>query len=112
MQAAGNRNQRIVIERALVTRNEAGEETRSWISLAPLWAAAHPTRGREFFASGAEQSRADVVFRFPYRADLSERDRVVWRGERYAIVAPPVDVAGAREVTELYCVHGVKDGRP
>lgn len=112
MQAAGKRDQRIVIERALVTRDEAGEEVRSWAPHATLWAAAWPTRGREFLAAGAEQARADVVFRFPYRADLSERDRVVWRGERYAIVAPPVDVAGAREVTELYCVHGVKDGRP
>lgn len=111
MQGAGKRNQRITIERKTVTRNALGEEVDTWATLAPVWAEAHPTRGREFFAAAQMQARADVMFRILYRSDVTEEDRVVWKGERHDIVAPPVDVAGAREVTELYCVHGVRDGR-
>lgn len=111
MQGAGKRNQRITIERKTVTRNAIGEEVDTWATFDTVWAEAHPTRGREFFAAGQMQARADVMFRILYRSDLTEEDRVVWRSENYEIVAPPVDVAGAREVTELYCVHGIRDGR-
>lgn len=111
MQSAGRRDQRITIERKTVTRNSIGEEIDTWSTHATVWAEAHPTRGREFFAAGQMQARADVMFRILYRSDLTEEDRIVWRGERYEIVAPPVDVSGAKEVTELYCVHGIRDGR-
>ena len=82
MQDAGRRNQRISIERKTVTRNAIGEEVDTW-----------------------------AMFRILCRSDLPEEDRVVWRSENYEIVAPPIDVSGAREVTELYCVHGIRDGR-
>lgn len=113
MQAAGKRNQRITIERKTVTRNSIGEEIETWSTLATVWAEAHPTRGREFFAAGGEHARADVMFRILYRTDITitEEDRVVWAGKNHDLVAPPVDVSGAHEVIELYCVHGVRDGR-
>lgn len=113
MQAAGSRNQRITIERKSVTRNSIGEEVETWATLSAVWAEAHPTRGREFFAAGGEHARADVMFRILYRTDITitEEDRVVWNGLYHDIIAPPVNVAGAREVLELYCVHGVRDGR-
>lgn len=111
MQAAGGRDQRITIERKAVARNAIGEEIETWSPLAAVWAEAHPTRGREFFAAGGDQARADVMFRILYRTDVTEEDRVIWSGVAHDIVAPPVNVAGQREVLELYCVHGVRDGR-
>jgi SPP1 family predicted phage head-tail adaptor len=110
MQSAGNRDQRITIERKAGTRNTYGEVIVSWSTLATVWAEARPVRGSEFLASGQTQARADVMFRIVYRSDLTELDRVVWRGEYYAIVAPPVDVQGAKEVIELYCLRGGRDG--
>lgn len=110
MQAAGKRNQRITIERKSVSRNSIGEPQVTWSTLVTLWAEARPVRGAEFLAAGQMQARADVLFRILYRSDLTEQDRVVWRGDPYEIVAPPIDVNGAREVTELYCSHGIRAG--
>lgn len=108
---AGNLDQRITIEQKTVTDNDRGEAIASWSTLATVWAQAEPLRGREFFAAAQMQETVDVKFTIRYRADITSQMRVLWRGQAYEMVSPPIDVRGRRESLELMCVQGIRDGR-
>ena len=108
---AGDFDQRVVIEQPSSGVDVLGQRVETWSTLAAVWAQAQPLRGREFFAAGQVQSEADVRFRLRYRTDLTSAMRVQWRGVPHAIVAPPMDVDGARHTLELMCAAGVRDGQ-
>lgn len=108
---AGPMDQRITIQRRVDARNAMGENAYTWQDVATVWARAEPLRGREWFAAAQMQATADVRFTIRYRADLDATMRVLWQGQPHDIVAPPIDVAAARETLELMCLQGVRDGR-
>ena len=81
---------------------------KTWATYKTVWAQARPTRGRELFAAGGNASEANVTFRIDYREDITAEMRVLWRGVEHAIVAPPIDVDGARRTLELLCHSGPK----
>lgn len=109
--AAGELNQRVTLQARAAGQDVLGRPSGAWQDQFTVWAKAEPIRGREFFAQGQMQAEVTVRFVIRYRADVHERLRVVWRGEPYEIVSPPIDTDGAREVLELMCSHGVRDGR-
>ena len=109
--AAGDLRERIIFQSPPVAKDVLGKPTGPWVDQFAAWAKAEPIRGREFFAQGQMQAEVTTRFVIRWRADVHERLRVVWRGEPYEIVSPPIDTDGAREVLELMCSHGVRDGR-
>lgn len=109
--AAGDLRERITLQARAAGQDVLGRPSGAWVDQFAVNAKAEPIRGREFFAQGQMQAEVTVRFVIRYRADVHERLRVVWRGEPYEIVSPPIDTDGAREVLELMCVHGARDGR-
>ena len=108
---AADLNQRVTLEQRSASVDALGQGVETWSTLATVWAAAQPLRGREFFAAGAMQSEATVRIRIRYRTDVTGAMRVQWRGVPHAIVADPIDVDGGRHTLELMCSAGIRDGR-
>lgn len=109
--AAGNLDQVITIQQRPPGQNARGQALESWVPvLANIYAQAEPVRGREFFAAGQMQSEVTVVFRIRYRSNITTAMRVVWRGQPHDIVAV-IDPHGQRQMLELMCVSGTRDGR-
>lgn len=107
---AGQRNQRVTIQRPNPAKDARGQRAGGWINEhVDVWARVRPARGREFFAAGTMQPEAAVVFGLNYLPGLTADMRVLWNTVPHAIVAPPVDVDGGRHTTELYCTAGQKD---
>lgn len=106
---AGDLNERISIESRVEVRNRLNESTYVWATLATVFANAKPLRGREFFEAAQVQSEVTVKFTVRYRTDVDNTMSVVWKGDRYGIVAPPIPIR--REWLELMCSHGIGDGK-
>jgi SPP1 family predicted phage head-tail adaptor len=110
--AAGDLRERITFQTRAAGADNLGKPIGAWgNAIAGVPAKAEPIRGREFFAQGQMQAEVTVRFVIRYRADVTEKMRIVWRGLPYEIVSPPIDTDGAREQLELMCAHGVRDGR-
>lgn len=100
---------RVTLQSRSVTQDALGQEAASWADVVTVWAQAQPLRGREFFAAGQTQSEVTTRFLIRWRSDVVPTMRVIWRGEPYDIDAA-IDVDGARQVLELMCRAGVRDG--
>jgi SPP1 family predicted phage head-tail adaptor len=108
---AGKLDQRITIEVKTVARNSIGEETETWATFATVWAAYRPMSARERAAGAQLTSEFDAVFRIRYLASLDPEMRVTWRGQRFEIVAPPMEVNARSREIDLFVRSGVRDGR-
>lgn len=106
---AGKLNQRVLIEQRTAGVDALGQELTSWTTVADTWAAAKPLRGREFFAAGQMQSEVSIKFSIRWRAGIEPTMRLTWRGQPHEIISV-IDVEGARQVLELMCLDGVRDG--
>lgn len=113
MTQAGDLNQRIYIQYRDPSLNSMREQSKSWLMLTPngIWAQKRFVRARDFDAAAAQQSENVVKFRVRYRTDVTEKMRVLWRGEPYDIVGFPDDEKGGMEWLDILCAHGVRDGR-
>jgi len=101
---AGKLDRRIEIHRLTETgRTAFNEPVLSWSKVATVWAQQRPDRGTERFAAAQVNGAAVLSFHIRYRADLTEKDRIVYEGRTYEIVAPPREI-GRRSVTEIDCV--------
>jgi SPP1 family predicted phage head-tail adaptor len=106
----GELDQMVQVQARLAGQDDLGQASGAWSTVATMWAKAEPLSGREYFAAGQMQSLVTVKFTVRYRNTITELHRVVWRGEPYAIVSPPIDVDGQRLWLELMCTKGVNDG--
>lgn len=109
--AAGDLRERITFQQRAAGQDSLGAPNGAWADVVTLSAKAEPLSGREYFAAGQMQASIDVRFTIRYRTGLSETMRVVWRGEPYEIVSPPINTDGARDVLEIMCTKGIRDGR-
>lgn len=107
---AGRLTERLVFEQQATSQNAIGENVGTWSTFATVWGEAEPLRGREFFASGQMHASAEVRFRIRYRADIDETMRIDWRGKKYEIVAPPMNVGGRRVELEIMAASGIRNG--
>jgi SPP1 family predicted phage head-tail adaptor len=106
---AGLLRHRVILQRATMTRDEAGQEIADWQPYATVWAEAEPLRGRELLAAQQAQAEVTTRFRIRYRPDVLPTDRVVWDGAVYAITSPPIDWRGRRMLLELMCASGLRE---
>jgi len=109
--AAGDLRDTITLQTRATGKDLLGRPNGAWADAMEVAAKAEPIRGREFFAAGQMQAETVVRFVVRYHADIVETMRVVWRGQPYELTAPPIDTDGAREVLELMCTKGIRDGR-
>lgn len=108
--AAGDLDQRVTLQQRDSSLNTLGQASDTWTNVAEVWAKVEPLRGREFFAAGQMQSEATTRITIRYRAGVTERNRVVWRGQPYDISAV-IEPDGQKQMLEMICAAGVRDGR-
>lgn len=103
-------DRRVSILREVETgRNELNEPIIEWKKIATVWAQQRPERGSERFAANQVQGKSVLVFHIRFRADLSERDRLLYNREVYDIVAPPREL-GRGVVSEIDASARTDDG--
>lgn len=107
---AGAFRERVTIEQKSVARSAIGEESATWVTLATVWAAVEPLRGREFFAAAQMLDATDYRITIRYRSDVTRDMRVNWGGELMDITSV-IDVRSRRENLELMCISGVRNGQ-
>lgn len=108
---AGRLNRRIIIQQRVQSLNSHRENVYTWATFLQLWAEVLPLRGREFFAASQGQEEVTTKFRIRYRTGIDHTMRVLYLGDPYDIVAPPIDPKGSHEFIELMTKKGVGDGR-
>lgn len=101
---AGKLDRRLTIRRYQKTGTNAfNEPVMAWSDVVTVWAQQRPERGSERFAAAQVNGTAVMTFHIRFRGDLTVRDRIVYEGTEYEIVAPPREI-GRRVVTEIDCI--------
>lgn len=84
----GHLDQRITFQRKTETADGIGGTTRAWANLIAtptVWAKVTPRIGKESTSEGRINASATATFTVRYRADITELDRIQWRGEPWNI---------------------------
>jgi len=84
----GKLDQRVTLQRSTGTADGIGGTTQTWanITTAPtVWAKVTPRIGREAMENGRMNASAIATFTIRYRDDITELDRLQWRGEAWNI---------------------------
>jgi|688.fasta_scaffold52459_6 SPP1 family predicted phage head-tail adaptor len=98
----GRMNERIRIESQSVARDDYGAEVKSWQTFVDVWATVRQMTGTENLRSLADRTVATLPYRINirYRADITPKMRVVWRGKALEILSV-FDPDGAKRETVL-----------
>jgi SPP1 family predicted phage head-tail adaptor len=84
----GEADQRVTFQRATATPDGIGGVTRTWANFATtatVWAKVTPRLGREGMEQGRINASLTATFTVRYRSDVTELDRLLWRGEAWNI---------------------------
>lgn len=106
---AGNLDQRITLQSRSTGVDAVGQASATWLDVATVWAQVHTVRGREFFAAAQTQQEQTVKVRIRYRSGVTTDMRLMWEGRPHDITG--VIPVGRRDMLEIMCLQGVKDGR-
>lgn len=79
-------DQKIVIQRATVSRDAHGGEVLTWADYKTRWAEARYTGGVEGQASNKETASISITFRMRHISDLTEKDRIVYKGNYLDVI--------------------------
>lgn len=109
MIAAGRLNQRVILQRKSVVRDDMGGETVTWTDAATVWAEIRPLRGRDLVAAQQAQSEVTARITVRRRPDVQADWRVKHGDDIYDIFAV-VDPVARGEVLELECGKGLRHG--
>jgi SPP1 family predicted phage head-tail adaptor len=111
---AGRLRHRIDIQRKVTGRDPDTGETleESWVT---EWekcpAAFEPLSSREFIAAKAEQAEATARVVIRYRPGVLPTMRILYRGDIYTIVGPPLaDPVSGKDYLSILVATGVNDG--
>ncbi|MBP1842006.1 SPP1 family predicted phage head-tail adaptor [Rhizobium petrolearium] len=99
---AGKLDKRLTIVRFVETgRDGANQPIYGWSDVATLWAQARPVRGEERFQAQQLAGTEVMTFHIRYRADLTVKDRIRFKGKEWDITA--VREIGRGVVSEFDC---------
>ena len=73
---AGALRHQVVIERPQITRDSAGGEVTTWLSIATVYASVEPISGREWVTANAAGGDLSHRVRMRYTPDLDLTDRL------------------------------------
>lgn len=108
---AGRLRHRVLLQRTVNTQSPVtGAVTESWVDIATIRAEVVASSAREFVAAMATQSEVTTRITVRYRPEISNKDRIVFRGKIYNIEGVLPDPVSGREYLTLPCSEGVNDG--
>jgi len=99
---SGRLRHRVTIQQPVVAVNGYGERITTWSTVAVVWAAVEPLRGREFF--DAEQVQAEISHRvvLRYRSGLTTTMRLLHL-TRVLHIGTIIDVDERHRELQLMC---------
>lgn len=109
---AGALRHRVTLQRptaASPNRTGSGAPDEPWSTVAQVWAAVEPLRGKEFMESQAVNSAVATRIRIRYRAGVDATWRVLHGSTVYSIEAVINPLAMNREL-QLMCSQGANNG--
>ena len=98
----GRLRHRVTIQQPVVAVNGYGERITTWSTVAVVWGAVEPLRGREFF--DAEQTQAEISHRvvLRYRSGIDSTMRLLHLG-RVLHIGTVIDVDERHRELQLMC---------
>lgn len=99
---AGDLRHRVTIEEKSVVRDGYGGEEITWSTVATVWAAVEPLRGREFLEGHSLEAAVDTRIRIRYRSGLLPSMRVTWGSHAYDVQAV-LEIQSKRREIHLMC---------
>lgn len=84
----GLADQRVTFQRYAETSDGIGGTTQAWADFATtptVWAKVTPRIGSEKLEEGRVNASGMATFTVRYRSDVTETDRLIWRGEAWNI---------------------------
>lgn len=99
---------RVTLQQRTPGVDALGQAVEAWATVAEVWAAVEPLRGREFFAAAQTQAPTTVRITIRYLAGVAPFMRALWEGIPHDIEAV-IDVEGAHQKLELMCTTALKD---
>lgn len=75
---AGSLRHRVAIQEPVETRDDHGGITRTWNTIATVWASVEPLSGTELYEAQQVQSRVTVRVRMRPYAGLTTKHRLLW----------------------------------
>ncbi|MCP3022300.1 phage head closure protein [Cupriavidus basilensis] len=106
---AGKLNRRVHILHAQKQRAPGGQEVKTWVPLAKVWASIRHKGGLETIRAEAEASIVQASIRVRYREDIDATMRVQHGARVYEIRAVLPDEL-RREYVDLVCEVGASRG--
>lgn len=100
--AAGRLRRRVVLSTRVLTQNLYGEPVESWTTLATVWGAVEPVRGKDFWTAKQQMETASAKILIRYRSDLTSVHRATADGVTWDILSI-VMPESRKEHMELYC---------
>lgn len=104
---AGKLRHPVKIEQSTESQDEYGAVVLTWTTLASVWAAIEPIRGRERFEAQHHAIEEDTRIRIRYRSDVTAEERVVDRAGQVYDIKGVLDVDGLGEELHLQCQRQV-----
>lgn len=86
---AGLLDRRVTLQKALIAQNDTGEEIKTWVDVATVWAEEKPTRGGERFTNPQLIGKAPTTFRIRWSSTvrvLTDLHRAKFDGRYWDIV--------------------------
>jgi len=81
----GRMTELVAIEGLTSTSDGIGGSTKTWATVASVWAAVSAGSGKEAFEGDRTNATATVIFTIRNRSDFDERNRIAWGGVTYNI---------------------------
>lgn len=82
---AGLLRERVTIKTKTVTQNTYGEEVITWVTLATVWGAVEPLRGREYLEGQSLDVEITTLIRIRYRTGVVAESLVVHDTHSYNV---------------------------
>ena len=105
-------SEKISIRYYQFTRNSRGDLVKGNEEIRCIvWAKVFPLTGK--IADNSPERLNTVTYRITirYRTDIKPDDEIVWRGRRFKIITPPIDLESRHIWTMFDIIEGVQDGR-
>lgn len=99
---AGRLRKRVRIQTPVDAQNGLGEMIRAWSTVATVWAAVEPLRGREMFDAAQVQAEISHRVQLRYRPGVNTTMRILF-GSRVLQIQSVIDVDERRRELQLMC---------
>lgn len=100
---AGTLNRRVAVQSYTPSRAANGEETKSWSTVATVWASIDPLSGRELLAARDVLAEVSTRIRMRYLSGVTPKMRITHGSSVYRIESVIESQLEGREL-ELLCV--------